>query len=103
MKSTESTTIDSVAMEVRWHIYFFGRVQGVGFRYTCQETGHKHEVAGWVKNLPDGSVEMIVEGEISAIRAYVRDVCESTHGRVDDQQITKSDATGDFTEMTIRR
>lgn len=90
-------------MAVRWHIFFFGRVQGVGFRYTCQQTALKHEVSGWVRNLPDRSVEMMVEGETNVIRAYVEDVCESTHGRVDDKQITKSDASGEFEEMEIRR
>ena len=90
-------------MAVRWHIFFFGRVQGVGFRYTCKTVAESHPVAGWVKNLPDGSVEMIVEGEQSAIRIYVDDVCFKTHGRVDDRRITKGDATSEFSEMSIRR
>jgi len=89
--------------KVRWHIYFFGRVQGVGFRHTCQSVAGHHAVSGWVRNLPDGSVEMIVEGQSSLIRAYVEEVCTSTHGRVDDKQVLKSDATGEFESMTIRR
>lgn len=90
-------------MTVRWHIFFFGRVQGVGFRYTCKSLAERHPVCGWVKNLPDGSVEMIVEGETAAIRIYVDDVQHSTHGRVDDKQITKSDATNKFNGMQIRQ
>jgi len=90
-------------MNVRWHIYFFGRVQGVGFRHTCMTVGQRHPVSGWVKNLPDGSVEMVVEGEQAAIRIYIDDVCRSTHGRVDDKQISKGDATGQFRGIEIRR
>ena len=88
---------------VRWHIFFFGRVQGVGFRYTCKTVAQRYAVSGWVSNLPDGSVEMTVEGEPAAIRLYVDDVCNSTHGRVDDKQISKSEATDEFDGMQIHR
>ncbi len=90
-------------MNVRLHIFFFGRVQGVGFRYTCKTVAQRYAVSGWVKNLHDGSVEMIVEGTQSVIRAYVDEVCHSTHGRVDDKQINKADATNEFKGMNIRQ
>ena len=90
------------SLEVRWHVIFIGRVQGVGFRFTCIEVGKRHDVSGWVKNLSDGSVEMIVEGKHNSIRDYVTDVCDSTHGRVDDREIVKSQATGEFQSMQIR-
>ena len=45
---------------------------------------------------------MIVEGDVTTVRAYVTDVCDSTHGRVDNREITKSDATGEFDSMQIR-
>jgi len=86
---------DSV-MNVRWHIYFLGRVQGVGFRYTCKTVAQRYAVSGWVKNLSDGSVEMVVEGQRAAIRSYVDDVCDSTHGRVEDIQVSKTDGTNEF-------
>ena len=95
--------LTKIDMHSRWHIYFYGRVQGVGFRYTCQQTAAKYDVAGWVKNLPDRSVEMIVEGTTAELRNYVQDVCDSTHGRVDDRKITKSEATDEFDSMTIIR
>jgi len=86
----------------RWHIYFSGRVQGVGFRYTSRQVADRYDVAGWVKNLPNGSVEMIVEGTPDQLKSYVADVASSTHGHVADTQITKSDATGEFSAMEIR-
>jgi acylphosphatase len=69
----------------RRRVYFSGRVQGVGFRFTCQALARGFEVAGYVRNLPDGRVEVVAEGEpselddfLAAIRgemgAYIKDV-----------------------------
>ena len=86
----------------RWHIYFSGRVQGVGFRYTSREVAKRYEVSGWVKNLPNGSVEMIVEGATDQLKKYVADLSESTYGNVADMQVAKSKPTGEFSAMEIR-
>jgi acylphosphatase len=48
-----------------------GRVQGVGYRAFAQKTARDAGVRGWVRNLPDGSVETAVEGEESAVRRYL--------------------------------
>ena len=50
---------------------FSGRVQGVGFRSTCQSLARSFEVAGYVRNLPDGRVELVAEGENSEIDAFL--------------------------------
>ena len=55
-------------MKVRKHIYFSGRVQGVGFRYTAAFLARSLYLTGWVKNLWDGRVEMEVQGELTQIR-----------------------------------
>lgn len=49
--------------KVRKHIFFYGRVQGVGFRYYAVQKANQLGLIGWVKNLYDGSVEMEVEGQ----------------------------------------
>ena len=49
--------------KIRKHIIFYGRVQGVGFRYYAVQKANQLGLTGWVKNLYDGSVEMEVEGE----------------------------------------
>jgi acylphosphatase len=49
-----------------------GRVQGVGFRYALRDEAQRLEVAGWVRNCADGSVEALVQGETHAVEALVR-------------------------------
>ena len=49
--------------KIRQHIVFYGRVQGVGFRYYAVNKANQLGLTGWVKNLPDGTVEMEVQGE----------------------------------------
>ena len=58
-------------MIVRKHIYFSGRVQGVGFRYRSAYLARPLSLTGWVKNLWDGRVEMEVQGEQSAIKKFL--------------------------------
>ncbi|ADP77339.1 acylphosphatase [Methanothermus fervidus DSM 2088] len=50
-------------MKVRAHIFISGRVQGVFFRANTKKVAEKHGVKGWVRNLPDGRVEAVLEGE----------------------------------------
>jgi acylphosphatase len=47
---------------VRYRVLVSGRVQGVFFRASCREMADRHGVSGWVRNLPDGSVEAVFEG-----------------------------------------
>lgn len=58
-------------MKVRKHIYFSGRVQGVGFRYTATYLARPLDLTGWVKNLWDGRVEMEVQGQEAAIQRFL--------------------------------
>ena len=53
--------------EVRKHIVFHGRVQGVGFRYTAKYMAQSLELTGWVRNEPDGTVTMEVQGREALI------------------------------------
>jgi len=55
-------------------IIFEGRVQGVGFRYTVTDLARGFDVCGWVKNLPDGSVELEVMGEADEVADFVREI-----------------------------
>jgi acylphosphatase len=52
-------------------IRFYGDVQGVGFRYTACRAAGGHDVTGCVRNMPDGSVECVVEGEAAEVDAFL--------------------------------
>jgi len=57
-----------------------GRVQGVGFRYAVGRAARGREVAGWVRNRPDGTVEAVFEGEPGAVESLVRLCREGPRG-----------------------
>jgi acylphosphatase len=52
---------------VRYRVLISGRVQGVFFRDTCRRMAERHGVSGWVRNLPDGSVEAVFEGSAEEV------------------------------------
>lgn len=58
----------------RRRIYFSGRVQGVGFRYTTERLAKGFEIAGTVRNLSDGRVELLVEGEWPVISQFLTSI-----------------------------
>lgn len=58
----------------RRRVYFSGRVQGVGFRYTAQSLARGFEVAGFVRNLPDGRVELLAEGDRNELDAFLASI-----------------------------
>jgi acylphosphatase len=65
------------AMTTR-RIIYEGRVQGVGFRWTAKDLARGYDVLGTVRNLPDGTVEMIVAGEGSEVTEFLRDLREDS-------------------------
>jgi acylphosphatase len=75
------------------HIVFSGRVQGVGFRFTALNVANRYELKGYVKNLPDGDVEMIAHGTAEMIDNCVRDLQDSFVGTI--SHIDIEDATPD--------
>jgi acylphosphatase len=56
---------------VRYRVLISGLVQGVSFRDACRRTAERQGVSGWVRNLPDGSVEAVFEGPDEAVDALV--------------------------------
>lgn len=59
-------------------VIFEGRVQGVGFRYTVKDLARGFDVCGWVKNLPDGSVELQVMGDADEVADFLREITEES-------------------------
>ena len=59
------------------HVFFEGRVQGVGFRWTVKNLARGYDVTGWVKNLPDGRVELQAAGDADEVDAFIEAIEES--------------------------
>lgn len=59
-------------------VTFDGRVQGVGFRHTALEAAKGFEVSGWVKNLPDGTVELVACGDDEEMGEFIREIVEES-------------------------
>ncbi len=66
-------------MTVCTRVWYSGQVQGVGFRYTALRLAQAHAVKGLVRNLADGRVEMLVEGEPAEVERFL----ESVRGKMD--------------------
>jgi acylphosphatase len=72
-----------------------GRVQGVGFRFFARRAAESASVAGWARNLPDGRVETVVEGEEDAVERYLEKVRRGPMGgRVDGVEVEELAAAG---------
>lgn len=62
-------------------VFYSGRVQGVGFRYTARQIASGYDVTGWVKNLPDGRVEMqVMAADAEELEAFLAAVLDSNLG-----------------------
>ena len=58
-------------------VFYEGRVQGVGFRFTVRHIAKGFDLTGWVRNLPDGRVELQVTGDEEEVRAFLDQVAQS--------------------------
>lgn len=81
---------------------FQGRVQGVGFRYTVKNIAMQHDVVGFVRNLPDGSVELVVEGPSSEIDQVLNAVKSRMNDYIRKVDVSTLPATGEFEQFHIR-
>ena len=88
----------------RLNIFYSGRVQGVGFRYTVKTVAAGFDVAGIVRNLPDGRVELIAEGapaELEGFRAAIRD--EGLAGFIQREEVNWAESKHEFSGFEISR
>jgi acylphosphatase len=80
-----------------------GRVQGVGFRFFAERAAKKAGVVGWVRNLPDGRVETVVEGSDDAVDRYLGELRKGPLGsRVTDVAV-EDRQPGNFESFEITR
>jgi len=83
-------------------VFFSGRVQGVGFRYQTLQVAREFEVSGWVKNLPDGRVQLEAEGRPGEVRDFIEALRERMEGYIRKAEQTDGTRAPQFSGFTIR-
>lgn len=78
---TDSSPVPS--NRIQRSVHFTGLVQGVGFRYTTEHIARGFAVTGFVRNLPDGRVELVAQGSPGEIDRFVREIQRVMHGHID--------------------
>lgn len=90
-------------MRKRATVFYAGRVQGVGFRYTAREIACGYDLTGYVRNLDDGRVELVAEGIEDEVKAFLEAVQASqlnSHIRTAD--VNWREAAEEFRGFDIR-
>ncbi|MFQ5414777.1 MAG: acylphosphatase [Phycisphaerae bacterium] len=86
---------------IRRTIHFSGRVQGVGFRFATHAIAADYTVTGFVRNLPDGRVQLVVEGTPHAVASFQHAVTTAMRGYIDHTTFSDRPATHDFETFAI--
>ena len=94
---------DATPTPIRRRVLFHGRVQGVGFRYTTASIARRHPVVGFVRNLPDGSVELVAEAEASVLDQFLADIAAEFSGHIRQQEVHETARDEAFDRFKIRR
>jgi acylphosphatase len=95
---------DIVMSRCRLQIFYEGKVQGVGFRYTVKSLAGGFELTGTVRNLPDGRVELVAEGMKDELSAFQQAIRESELGHfIAREQLTWQEPHGGLRGFEIAR
>jgi acylphosphatase len=89
-------------MERQVHVYYSGRVQGVGFRYTAVDLAQDLGITGWVRNLSDGRVEILAEAQEDILKSFLDKIKDAFSAYIRDILIDWKPATGEFSDFTIK-
>jgi acylphosphatase len=81
------------------HIFFAGRVQGVGFRFTARAVAQRYELTGFVRNTHDGKVEMLAQGRLEDIDNAIEDLQQTFSVR--DTQIEQAEFDPSYESFEI--
>lgn len=89
-------------MKKALHVFYSGRVQGVGFRFAVLNIAEELKVIGWVKNLSDGRVEITAESDEDNLKEFLSRVESSFNHYIKETQVSWGFATGEFRNFSIR-
>ena len=82
-------------------LYISGDVQGVGYRFFAQRAAARHQVVGYVKNLDDGRVQLLVEGPEDAVADFLKEVRTHWKGNITKEEIEEQKVTGKYKDFRI--
>ena len=88
-------------MKKQIHVYYIGRVQGVGFRFTSEDVAGKLGICGWVKNLRDGRVEVLAEAEEGVLKDFLEKIKQYLPNCIQEAQVEWNQPTGEFKDFKI--
>ncbi len=83
-------------------LHFSGHVQGVGFRFTARQLAGQYKVTGFVRNLRDGRVELVMEGAEPETTGLLHDIYQRMEGYIEGADESVEPATGEFRVFEIR-
>ncbi len=83
-------------------VYYLGSVQGVGFRYTVRSLAARFDVTGFVRNLPDGRVHLVVEGAADEVGEFLNAVKAEMGHYIGQTRETVLPHSGRFRSFEIR-
>jgi len=87
----------------RSHIFVSGNVQDVFFRVNAVEKANKYNITGWTRNLSDGRVEVVLEGDNGSLQKFIEWAkIGPLDARVDNIEIYNEEYTGEFEDFNIK-
>lgn len=89
-------------MKRRIEAVYKGRVHGVGFRYTAERLAHQFKVTGFVRNMPDGTVDLVAEGEENTLKVFLNTLKQTMEPYIHEVSESWMAATVEFTGFEIR-
>jgi acylphosphatase len=97
---TEAVVAES--QRVQREVFYSGQVQGIGFRYTARQFAAEMGMNGFVRNLPDGRVQLVVEGSAAQIGKFLEAIEAEIGYHIHNVQATERPATGRYATFEIR-
>lgn len=89
-------------MKKRLHVYYEGGVQGVGFRFTTEYIAQQLNLTGWVKNLPDGRVELVAEGKEDSLQQLLSKIKDRMRPYILNESVDWEPHKDEFKEFALR-